>query len=374
MEERCSRKDNRGRPFAVISVLPAVLDFSSRHMLRGTEMPSFPRIPTAAHYALSVFFVSLVLGVMATAQEQPAQPSAKPPEQVFPSAVPTADPPENTPTADQVNSSARLGTGDLLEVDVYNVPELTTKSRLGSNGDVYLPLIDYVHLAGLTIEEAQALIEKRLSDGGFVKNPHVTLNVDQSASQGVSLLGEVAKPGVYPVIGEPRLFDVISTAGGFTDRAGQSITVTHRNQSDKPITVPLSRKLADNPTNNIAVSPGDTILVHKADVIYVVGDVGRPSGFLMDTDNLTVLKAIALAGGTTATAKLNAVKILRKGPNGMTETPVELKKILQAKAVDIPMKADDILFVPSSTRKVVVARTAEAALQAASAVSIVAIR
>jgi polysaccharide biosynthesis/export protein len=337
-------------------------------------MPSFPRIPTGPHYALLVFSLTLVLGVMAVAQEQPAQPSAKPAGQVFPSAVPAADPTETTQTADQTNSSARLGTGDLLEVTVYNVPELTTKSRLGSNGDVYLPLVDYVHLAGLTIEEAQALIEKRLSDGGFVKNPHVTLNVDQSASQGVSLLGEVSKPGVYPVIGEPRLYDVISTAGGFTDRAGQSITVTHRNQSDKPITVPLSRKLADNPTNNIAVSPGDTILVHKADVIYVVGDVSRPSGFMMDTDNLTVLKAIALAGGTTATAKLNGVKILRKGPNGMTETPVELKKILQAKAVDIPMKADDILFVPSSTRKVVVARTAEAALQAASAVSIVAIR
>jgi polysaccharide biosynthesis/export protein len=337
-------------------------------------MPSFPRIPTGPRYALFVFSLTLVLGVMAIAQEQPPQPSAKPVGQVFPSAVPSADPTETSQTADQTNSSARLGTGDLLEVTVYNVPELTTKSRLGSNGDVYLPLVDYVHLAGLTIEEAQALIEKRLSDGGFVKNPHVTLNVDQSASQGVSLLGEVSKPGVYPVIGEPRLFDVISTAGGFTDRAGQSITVTHRNQSDKPITVPLSRKLADNPTNNIAVSPGDTILVHKADVIYVVGDVSRPSGFLMDTDNLTVLKAIALAGGTTATAKLNGVKILRKGPNGLTETPVELKKILQAKAVDVPMKADDILFVPSSTRKVVVGRTAEAALQAATAVSIVAIR
>jgi polysaccharide biosynthesis/export protein len=337
-------------------------------------MPSFPRISTGPHYALLFFSLTMVWGVMAIAQEQPATPSAKPAGQVFPSAVPAADPPETTQTEDQTNSSARLGTGDLLEVNVYNVPELTTKSRLGSNGDVYLPLVDYVHLAGLTVEEAQALIEKRLSDGGFVKNPHVTLNVDQSASQGVSLLGEVAKPGVYPVIGEPRLFDVISTAGGFTDRAGQSITVTHRNQSDKPITVPLSRKLADNPTNNIAVFPGDTILVHKADVIYVVGDVSRPSGFLMDTDNLTVLKAIALAGGTTATAKLNGVKILRKGPNGLTETPVELKKILQAKAVDIPMKADDILFVPSSARKVVAARTAEAALQAATAVSIVAIR
>ena len=181
--------------------------------------------------------------------------------------------------------------GDLLDISVYNVPELNTKGRLGNNGDVYLPLIDYVHLAGLTVEEAQALIEKRLSDGGFVKNPHVTLNVDQSVSQGASLLGEVARPGVYPIIGEPRLFDVISAAGGFTSSAGQSITVTHRNQSDKPVTVPLSRKLSDDPASNISVSPGDTILVHKADVVYVVGEVGRPSGFLMDSDNLTVLKA-----------------------------------------------------------------------------------
>ncbi|MGC2182122.1 MAG: SLBB domain-containing protein, partial [Terriglobales bacterium] len=227
---------------------------------------------------------------------------------------------------------------------------------------------------GLTVEEAQALIEKRLSDGGFVKNPHVTLNVDQSVSQGASLLGEIARPGVYPIMGEPRLLDVISAAGGFTDKAGQSITVTHRNQSEKPVTVPLSRKLTDNPASNILVSPGDTILVHKADVVYVVGEVGRPSGFLMDSDSLTVLKAIALAGGTTRTAKLNSAKILRKGPYGTIETPVELKKMLQAKAPDIPMKADDILFVPSSARKMVMSKTIEAAMQAATAVSIVAIR
>ena len=91
--------------------------------------------------------------------------------------------------------------------------------------------------------------------------------------------------------------------------------------------------------------------MHKADVVYVVGDVGRPSGFLMDSDNLTVLKAIALAGGTNRTAKLNGAKIIRKGPNGMTETPIELKKMLQAKALDMPVQADDILFVPSSSRK-----------------------
>jgi polysaccharide export outer membrane protein len=337
-------------------------------------MPSLPRNPTGLTFVVVVFlFLTLPGGVTVAAQDQVPKTAEKPGGQVFPSAVPAPDQAEITKSADETVSSPRLGLGDLLEVNVYNVPELTTRSRLGTNGDVYLPLVDYVHVAGLTVEEAQALIEKRLSEGGFVKNPHVTLTVDQSASQGISLLGEVSRPGVYPVIGEPRLLDVISTAGGFTASAGQSITVTHRNQSDKPVTVPLSRKFTDNPASNIPVSPGDTILVHKADVVYVVGDVSRPSGFLMDTDNLTVLKAIALAGGTTATAKLNGVKIIRKGPNGMTETPVELKKILQAKAVDIPMKADDILFVPSSIRKMLMGRTTEAAMQAATAVSIVAI-
>lgn len=336
-------------------------------------MPSVPRFATGLLCVLALLLI-LPFAARGAAQDQPPRSAAKPAGPVFPSAVPATDQPEATPAADEGLSSPRLGVGDLLEVSVYNVPELSTKSRLGTNGDVYLPLVDYVHVAGLTVEEAQALIEKRLSDGGFVKNPHVTLIVDQSASQGVSLLGEVARPGVYPVIGEPRLLDVVSAAGGFTDRAGQSITVTHRNQSDKPVTIPLTRKLSDDKAINIPVSPGDTILVHKADVVYVVGDVGRPSGFLMDTDNLTVLKAIALAGGTTPTAKLNGVKILRKGPNGMTETTVELKKILQAKSPDIPMKADDILFVPSSARKVVMARTAEAAVQAATAVSIVAVR
>ncbi len=336
-------------------------------------MPSFLRVPSGLPYVLVVFFLTLPLGLRGTAQNQPTKPVEKPAPPVFPSAVPAPDQPETSPAADETAPSPRLGVGDLLDVNVYNVPELNTKSRLGTNGDVYLPLIDYVHLAGLTVEEAQAMIEKRLSDGGFVKNPHVTLNVDQSTSQGVSLLGEVARPGVYPVIGEPRLLDVISTAGGFTPSAGQSITVTHRNQSDKPVTVPLSRKLADNPTINIPVSPGDTILVHRADVVYVVGEVGRPSGFLMDSENLTVLKAIAMAGGTTRLAKMNDAKIIRKGPNGMTLTPVELKKMLQAKVADMPLKADDILFVPSSTAKAITSRTVEFGMQAANAATIVAI-
>jgi len=270
-------------------------------------------------------------------------------------------------------SSLRLEAGDLVEVGVYNVPELTTKARVSSKGEIYLPLIDYVHVAGLTAEEAEGLVQKRLSDGGFVKNPHVTLFVDQYASQGASVLGEVAKPGVYPVPGEQRLFDLISAAGGFTEKAGRSITVTHRDQPDKPITVPLSRNVSDNPESNVPVLPGDTIIVRKADLVYVVGDVGRPSGFLMDSGHLTVLQAIALAGGTTRTANLGGARIIRKGPDGITETSVELKKILRAKAPDVTMQADDILFVPTSAAKAFAGRTFEAAMQAATAASIVAV-
>jgi polysaccharide export outer membrane protein len=261
----------------------------------------------------------------------------------------------------------------LVEIGVYNVPELTTKARVSSKGEIYLPLIDYVHVTGLTAEEAEDLIQKRLSDGGFVKNPHVTLFVDQYSSQGASILGEVAKPGVYPVPGQQRLFDLISAAGGFTEKAGRSITVTHRDQPDKPITVPLSRNVADNPESNVPVLPGDTIIVRKADLVYVVGDVGRPSGFLMDSGHLTVLQAIALAGGTTRTANLGGARIIRKGPDGITETPVQLKKILRAKAPDITMQADDILFVPTSATKAITTRTFEAALQAATAASVVAL-
>src|SRR5579862_7490062 len=138
------------------------------------------------------------LAGLATAQEpatgnvptatQPAQPAEPYPSAAVP--VPEAK--------DSTDSSVRLGAGDLLEVNVFNVPDLTTNDRVSNSGDVYLPLIDYVHVDGLTQEEAQALIEKRLSDGGFVRSPHVTIFVDEAASQGVTLLGEVMKPGIYP--------------------------------------------------------------------------------------------------------------------------------------------------------------------------------
>jgi len=261
----------------------------------------------------------------------------------------------------------------LIEISVYGVPELSTKARVGSNGDIYLPLIDYVHVDGLTPEEAQEIVEKRLAEGGFVKNPHVTLLVDEFPSQTVSVLGQVAHPGPYQVLGDRRLYDLISAAGGFTDRAGKTVIITHRNQPEKPVKIVLSEGLADTAESNVAILPGDTVVVQRAGIVYIVGDVGRPTGVVMDNDHLTVLQAIALAGGTNKTAKLNGARILRHTPNGVVEKPIQLKQILQAKKTDQPLFADDILFVPGSAGKAAAYRAADVMLQAGT-VSLVALR
>jgi polysaccharide export outer membrane protein len=328
----------------------------------------------------------LVIGTAtAVAQEQPAALDPKAPSAATPDAVAIpqtsaaegdkADKDEAGKKDDEPNSVIKVGPGDLVEVSVYNVPELTTKARVSNDGDLYLPLIDYVHVSGLSLEEAQKVIEKRLEDGGFVRNPHVTIFVDDYASQGITLLGEVGKPGIYPVLGDRRLFDLFSAAGGLTDRASRTVSITHRNQPENRQTVRLARNLSDEPDSNVELRPGDTIEVQRAPIVYVVGDVGRPSGLLIDNGSLTVLQAIALAGGPNHTAKLNGTRIIRKsnGPNGLTETTVPLKKMLRAQAPDVPLQANDILFVPVSGAKAAAARGVETALALTTAVTIYAV-
>src|SRR5271168_1401350 len=162
----------------------------------------------------------------------------------------TASPQSSRPLA---NSNVKLGIGDLIEISVFGVPDLATKTRVSGSGDVYLPLIDYVHVADLTTDEAQELIQKRLEDGGFVRGAHVSIFVDESASQAITVLGQVARPGTYPAIGERRLFDVISTAGGLTDRAGRLVTIEHRGNPDNKVELELSSNLAQDTQNNVEV-------------------------------------------------------------------------------------------------------------------------
>jgi polysaccharide export outer membrane protein len=270
------------------------------------------------------------------------------------------------------NSNVKLGIGDLIEITVFGVPDLSTKTRISGSGDIYLPLIDYVHVADLTTDEAQELIQKRLEDGGFVRGPHVSIFVDESASQGITMVGEVARPGTYPAIGERRLFDLISAAGGLSERAGRNVTIERRGDPGQKIELQLSSNLVDDTKDNVDVFPGDTIIVSRAGIIYVVGDVNHPSGFLIEDNALSVLKALALAGGGTRTSALSKTRILRQTPNGVQEIPVNLKKVLYAKAPDVALVKGDILFVPGSGPKAAAYRTADVAMSVTTALAVVA--
>lgn len=328
----------------------------------------------------------LIAGGMANAQQpvggaDAAQTSTAP----FPSAAqPLAKPADSPGTSsgaqgnaaalpkDSTNSDEsliKLGPGDLMEMNVYGVPELSTKARVSNSGDLYLPLIDYVHVAGLTQEEAQSVIEKRFEEGGFLRNAHVTIFVDEAGSQAITVLGEVSRPGLYPDPVSRKLYDLVAEAGGFTATASRKIAILRQNQKD-PVYLDLPRNLGDDASANVEVLPGDTVTVPRAPVIYVVGDVSRPSGLLVDNGRLTVLQALALAGGPNHTAKLGGARIIRKTPTGMTETVVKLKQMLEAKTPDVTLQADDILFIPVSGGRVLAGRTFEAAMAAATAVGI----
>jgi len=285
------------------------------------------------------------------------------------SAAPGSSPAVNS-TGQPASSAAsrkapalQIAAGDLLEVIVFDTPELSARLRVDSKGEVTLPLGEVVHVAGETAEQAGALIETRLRERDVLKQPHVTVFIAEYATQGVSVLGEVRIPGVYPALGTHGMLDFISLAGGVTSAAGKSVSITHKSDPAHPVIVLLDNA-PDMPARaNVEILPGDTILVSRSGIVYLVGDLARPGGFLIENnDRLTVLQAIALAQGANRTAKLSNARLIRKTPEGRKETMLDLKKILQGKSPDIPLEDNDILFVPSSEAKNMAYRSVEATI------------
>ena len=264
-----------------------------------------------------------------------------------------------------------IGSGDLLEVSLYGMPDFKTDVRVNSGGEISLPMLGTVAVAGLSIEQAETLIERKLRQKGLFNDPHVTVFEKEYATQGISVLGEVQKPGIYPLLGSRKLYDAISAAGGTTPKAGRYVLITRRDDPGHPVRVPLLTGTPESMENNVAVEPGDTVVVSKAGVVYVVGDVHQPGGFVMENGNdITVLKAIALAQGTNPNAALNSAKLVRKTPEGPKDVPLPLKNILAAKAPDLQLQPDDVVFVPGSAGKSAAKRGGEAILQMATGVAI----
>jgi len=271
-----------------------------------------------------------------------------------------------------------LGPGDEIVIRAPDAPEIADRPvRIDMRGFINLPLVGRLQAGGLTVEQLEAELTRRLKT--YLVEPQVAVSVNQYRSQPVSVLGAVGSPGVLQLEGRKTLFEVLSLAGGLRPDAGDTIRITRRKQwgriplpgaTEDPTgqfwtaEVPVKSVMeAQNPEQNILVCPFDVITVPRAQMVYVIGSVRKPGGFVLgDKEILTVLQALSLAEGLDRGAAPQNAKILRasQGSTTRTEIPIDLKRILQGKASDVPLGPDDILFVPGSTSKNLAYRSVEA--------------
>jgi len=245
----------------------------------------------------------------------------------------------------------RIGPGDLLEVSVLEFPELAQSLRVNDSGDATMNLIGRVHLAGLTTDTARALIARKLREENYVVDPQVSVFIREYSTQGVSVVGEVNKPGVYPVLGGQTLLDVIAAAGGVTSLAGPDATI-ERSLDHNIMAIRFSKDARASFASDVRLYPGDKVIIGRAGLVYVLGDVGRPGGFVMENDGkLTLLEALAMAGGSNLSASLGHAKLIRKTDSGYVEVPIAVKKMMRGQVADPQLQPEDILYIPSNLVK-----------------------
>lgn len=282
----------------------------------------------------------------------------------------------------------RIGFDDVLDVNVFEAQELNREVRVSSAGEISLPLLDSVRVAGLTPRELELVLQELLRRK-YMKDPHVSVFVREMQSHPVSVLGAVRKPGVFQVRGSKTLLEILSLAEGLADDAGETVIIMrgaglqnptgsssedtvagkNANNSQTPDVVQVNLKdLLDSsdPHQNPVVNPGDIVKVLRAGIVYVVGEVQRPGGFAMKSnEKMSVLQVIALSGGLTRTASKGGARIIRTDEQSgeRAQTPIDLSKILTGKAPDPMLEPKDIVFVPNSATKTTFSRGVEVASQ-----------
>jgi polysaccharide export outer membrane protein len=235
-----------------------------------------------------------------------------------------------------------LGPGDVVRIQVFQSPDMTTEARISEAGELSFPLVGAVRVGGLTPGQAETLIATRLKDGGFMQRAQVTLNVTQYRSQQVSVLGSVGRPGRFPLEQRgTRLTEILATAGGILPSGADTVVLVRREggkTSRMEIDLP-SLYLNGQTDRDIEVKGGDSLYVHRAPYYYVFGQVQRPGQFTLERE-MNVRQALAKGGGFTMRAKENAVVVQRRDASGkMVESTVGL---------DDPVRADDQIYVRES--------------------------
>ena len=292
------------------------------------------------------------------------------------------------PTAGAIAPSYVLGPDDQVVIRVLDSDEIgASPFRIDMRGYINVPLAGRLHAAGLTVDQLEAALAARLKE--YLQTPTVTVSVSEFRSQPVSVLGAVNTPGVHQIRGRKTLFEVISEAGGLKTEAGNSIKITRRKEfgniplagtaddsSGKFTVADVSVKSimeARNPQENILVQPNDVISVPRAELVYVIGAVKRPGGFVLsEREHISVLQALSMAEGLDRVASPANARILRAsdGATSRAEIPVDVNKILTGKISDVQMLANDILFIPNSAAKSAAMRGLEAAIQLGTGVAI----
>lgn len=256
---------------------------------------------------------------------------------------------------DEFVRAYKIGPDDLLSITVFEVPELNIKVRVSQDGSISLPLLKRVEVGGLTQE---GVVQKltQLLQGGFVKNPQVTVFIEEYKSQQVAVIGAVQNPASYPLVGRKSLLQVLSMAGGITDRAGSEAFIIREgpdgNGGPTTIAIDLDALGAGNQELNVPIEPNDVINVpiDKEIRVFVMGQVTRPGPLTAKQSvGLTLFQAIAGAGGLAPGAKESAIMVSRKNKTGQeTKFKVNLKDIIKGKKMDFRLQDGDVVYVPES--------------------------
>jgi polysaccharide export outer membrane protein len=267
-------------------------------------------------------------------------------------------------------SDIKIAPGDVISISTYGVPELTTSGqtsagtilapgpnlvqglKVGATGDVVLPYLGTVKLAGLTISEAATYLKNALREGGYLTDPQISVGFVDSPTRTITVIGEVMRPAPVSAQGQVRLLDVISACGGFTALASHTVTVTRKGLPD-PITVELGADPGAIGTIDIPLLPGDTVEVSKVGSVFVLGQVKTPSAIPLGYNSaITVLRALAMAGGVNYGAGLSKARIIRTNADSQhVEIMLDIKKIMFGKEQDVVLRSNDVLFVPANAFK-----------------------
>jgi polysaccharide export outer membrane protein len=250
-----------------------------------------------------------------------------------------------------------IGPNDLVAVSVYGSPEQTRTIRVSQDGFIRLPMLnERIPAKGLMPSELEEAIAQALQKGELIVDPFVTVTVAEYHSRPISVVGAVRSPVTFQALGTVTLLDALARAGGLTPDAGNEILLSRHSIAEDGLTTTLVQRIpvktlidAADPDVNVKLAGGEEIRVPEAGKLFVLGNVKKPGAFSMrDGANITVLKALAVAEGLTPYAGRHAYIYRREASGTKNEIPIELKQIMNRKSPDVPLMADDILYVPDA--------------------------